>query len=105
MPVYYGTNLAGSLVEGSTAEWIVERPTHLDLPYRLYPLPNYGEVKFQGCGTAQAHDPMLGAPGDLTDARRVRMRLDVGGPPYRSAIISRPTKLDANTLQADYRAS
>lgn len=104
-PVYYGTNLAGLLVEGSTAEWIVERPTHLEPPYRLYPLPNYGRVIFQGCVTAEAHDPPLGAPGDLTDARRVRMSLDVAGPPHRSAIISRPTKLDANTLQADYRAS
>lgn len=104
VPIHYGTNEAGLGVEGSTAEWIVERPTHFEPPYRLYPLPNYGHVVFEDCITAEAHDPPLGAPGDLTDARRVRMTLEVIGPPHRSAVISRPKKLDANTLQASYRA-
>jgi hypothetical protein len=105
VPIHYcGTNAAGLGVEGSTAEWIVERPTRFEPPYRLFPLPNYGQVVFQDCVTAEAHDPPLGAPGDLTDARRVHMTFEVSGPPHRSAIISRPRKLDANTLEAVYRA-
>jgi hypothetical protein len=101
--LYEGSNPAGLSVEGSTAEWIVERPTYLDSPSRLYPLPNYGEVSFLGCAADEAHDPPFGDLTDLTDARRVQMRMAVAGPPYRSAIISRAKKLGPNDLHTVYR--
>lgn len=100
---YDGMNPAGLSVEGSTAEWIVERPTRLDPPYSLYPLLKFPEVHFRDCATNQAHDPPLGDPGDLTGARRVRMPLDVIRPPHRSAIISRPKELSASCLEVVYR--
>ncbi len=100
--LYIGDNPLGLSVEGSTAEWIVERPTDLNPPFPVFPLPDYGQVEFQSCAATQAHDPLFGAPVNLDNARRVRMRLDVTGPPHRSAIISRAEKLGAHSLRTHY---
>jgi hypothetical protein len=97
-------NGASLPVEGSTAEWIVERPTDLNNPDVLYPLPDYGQVLFLACNTAAAHDPPGGVAGDLDDARRIRMRLDVTGPPHRSAIISLAQKFGSHSVLTRYRA-
>jgi hypothetical protein len=97
-------NGAGLPAEGCTAEWIVERPTSFNPPYPLYSLPDYGQVLFLNCTSSEAHDPPGGAGLDLADARRIRMRLDVTGPPHRSAIISRPEKAGVHSLRTRYRS-
>lgn len=102
---YAAPNDAGLIAVGSTAEWVVERPQSFIPPCDFYQLPDYGHVCFTHCTTAAAHDPPSDKnPGSLLDARRIRMRLDVAGPPHRSAIISHPEKLGLHSLRTSYRS-
>ncbi|MDB5370842.1 MAG: hypothetical protein JWP20_2400 [Roseomonas sp.] len=55
-------------VEGSTAEWIVERPTDLKDDSILYELPDYEQVAFMGCTAT-----MAGQSRTLEAARLIRM--------------------------------
>jgi hypothetical protein len=83
---------AGNLERvGSSAEWIVERPT--DPPSKLHhALPDYGSVEFTHC-VARAVDAPL-APGRLMtladNPLMIEMREDFGNP-FRTLSVSLPT--------------
>ncbi|MBX9699003.1 MAG: hypothetical protein K2X74_06185 [Acetobacteraceae bacterium] len=111
LPILYtGDNLGGWKVEGSTAEWVVERPSDLDHPEVMYPLPDYGQILFTGCVATQSPDPPPTSPGSVPEglplARPIRMRLLVESTPPRSAIISAPkdNKVGTTSLRMTYRA-
>jgi hypothetical protein len=74
---------------GSSAEWVVERPTDPD-SRKLFPLPAYGSVDFRYCLARAAEGPH--APGRLMtladNALMIQMR-EVFADPYRTAIVSR----------------
>ena len=87
---------------GSTAEWIVERPTVID-DRRLYPLPNYSDVVFRDCFAQSA--PSIGAPTTtrrLDRPRLIRM-FEVFPTPYRTSFVSLPRKLDESSMRVSYR--
>jgi Peptidase A4 family len=87
---------------GSTAEWIVERPTVIG-DHRLYPLPNYGEVVFRDCFAQSA--PSIGAPATtcrLDRPRLVRM-FEIFPAPHRTSFVSLPRKLSSSSIRVSYR--
>jgi hypothetical protein len=74
-------------VSGATAEWILERPTHLD-DDGLYELPNYNTVVFSSCFAVTALDPA--SPGHtqtLPGAKLINM-FEVREHPHRIFDIS-----------------
>jgi hypothetical protein len=74
-------------VSGATAEWILERPTHLD-DDGLYELPNYNTVVFSSCFAVTAFDPA--SPGHtqtLPGAKLINM-FEVCEHPHRTFDIS-----------------
>jgi hypothetical protein len=87
---------------GSTAEWIVERPTVIG-DHRLYPLPNYGKVDFRDCFAQSA--PSIGAPATtcrLDRPRLIRM-VEVFPDPHRTSFVSLPRKLSRSSVRVSYR--
>ena len=87
---------------GSTAEWIVERPTVIG-ERRLYPLPNYSDVVFRDCFAQSA--PSIGAPATtrrLDRPRLIRM-FEVFPTPYRTSFVSLPGKLSESSMRVSYR--
>jgi peptidase A4-like protein len=74
---------------GSSAEWVVERPTE-PTTGKLYPLAAYGSVDFKYC-MARAADKPLG-PGPLMtlaqNGRMIKMR-EAFADPYRTVYVSR----------------
>ena len=88
-------------VEGSAAEWIVERPTDLDDESILYELPDYGSVTFTDCAATLA-----GVPCALEARRLIRMHRSRDNP-HRTETISVPEEVAAGgrSLRVVYRAS
>jgi len=87
---------------GSTAEWIVERPTVID-DDRLYPLPNYTDVVFRDCFAQSA--PSIGAPATtrrLDRPRLIRM-VEVFPTPHRTSFVSLPRYLSKSSVRVSYR--
>ncbi|MEZ5815565.1 MAG: G1 family glutamic endopeptidase [Hyphomicrobiaceae bacterium] len=82
---------------GTTAEWIVERPTNPDTR-KMDVLPNYGMVQFSDCLAVSG--PTRSVFGSLQtldgNARFITMR-DMFANPHRSAAISIANKIDATT--------
>ncbi len=84
-------NGAEPVVFGATAEWVVERPSHVGLT-TMFDLPDFGHCNIAGLALQTAQ---IGAPlfeGDLRDmayARLIRM-LDQRTDPPRTAIIAMP---------------
>jgi hypothetical protein len=74
---------------GSTAEWVMERPTD-PTSLKLYPLPAYDPVEFKYCLALAAVRPL--APGRLTtladNGRMIKMRESFANP-YRTVYVSR----------------
>ena len=87
---------------GSTAEWIMERPTVIG-DHRLYPLPNYTDVVFSNC-LAQAA-ASVGSP--TTTLRLDRPRLiwmyERFASPHRKSFVSLPEKEAKSRLRVRYR--
>jgi len=90
-------------VDGTAAEWIVERPTHLKTD-RLYPLPAYGSVVFGDCvaETRSTPNSAAGTARDLRGARLIRM-YDVLHAPHRAALISVPERTGDGALRVSRR--
>lgn len=93
---------AGSEPIGSTAEWIVERPTWpgSEWPHRM---PKLDDVVFSHCHAVSSVSPI--APGmthRLEHARKIRM-YEAFENPYRSAIVSIPEKLGTTGARVFYR--
>ncbi|MGY4289754.1 hypothetical protein ACVWXO_009020 [Bradyrhizobium sp. LM2.7] len=87
---------------GSTAEWVVERPTVIG-SHRLYPLPNYTDVVFRDCFAQSA--PSIGAPGTIRRLDRlglIRM-VEIFSNPHRTSFVSVPRKLDTGSICVSYR--
>jgi hypothetical protein len=92
----------GLAVSGATAEWIMERPTHL-FSDRLYPLPDYGTVHFRDCLAVAAHDP--GAHGHeqtLPGAKLIKM-YEVREHPHRTAFISVAKRTGDQGIETEFR--
>jgi hypothetical protein len=87
---------------GSTAEWIVERPTIIGSD-RLYPLPNYADVVFHDCFAQSA--PSVGAPATIRRLDRPRLirMFEVFPTPHRTSFVSFPRKLSKSSLKIFYR--
>lgn len=87
---------------GSTAEWIMERPTVLG-DTRLYPLPDYTDVVFRDCFAQSA--PSAGAPVRTWHLHRPRMirMFEVFPSPYRTSFVSIPRRLSKSSMRVFYR--
>jgi hypothetical protein len=86
---------------GSTAEWIVERPTVID-SHRLYPLPNYDDVVFRDCFAQSAAS--IGAPATtrrLDRPRLIRM-FEIFPAPHRTSFVSVSRKLSSGSIRVSY---
>jgi Peptidase A4 family len=74
---------------GSSAEWVVERPTE-PATGKLYPLAAYGSVDFKYCMALAADKPL--APGRVMtladNGRMIKMR-EAFADPYRTVYVSR----------------
>ncbi len=91
-----------AVVSGTTAEWIVERPTQLT-SVNLYPLPRYTDVTFCHCMARSV--PVLGgthADRRLEGARLIKM-YEVFERPHRTAFVSVPEKTGRTTARVFYR--
>jgi hypothetical protein len=87
---------------GSTAEWIMERPTVID-DHRLYPLPNYTDVVFRYC-LAQAAASVGGPTTTLRlDRPRLIRMYERFTYPYRKSFVSLPNKQTSSSLHVCYR--
>ncbi|MBV1797269.1 hypothetical protein KSF81_09470 [Siccirubricoccus sp. G192] len=84
-------------VLGTTAEWIMERPT-VPGSARLYPLPDYGTVEFADCVVRSRHPPAAARRQLLRGAGLIRM-YEMLPNPSRVAVISVPKKLDQRTAE------
>jgi hypothetical protein len=87
---------------GTTAEWIVERPTDPDTGIRDV-LPSYGVVTFTDCLAVSA--PTRSAAGVVQNlrqnARYLNMR-ETFANPHRSAAVSIASKVDAVSTRVRY---
>lgn len=87
---------------GSTAEWIVERPTESP-GTRVYPLPHCSDVVFRHCLAKSA--PAAGAPTTLQNldtARLIRM-YEMFDDPHRTALVSHAEKRGKTSASVFYR--
>ena len=86
---------------GSTAEWILERPTVIG-DHRLYPLPNYDHVVFRDCFAQSAAS--IGAPATIRRLDRPRLiRMFESLPaPHRTSFVSLPRKLSSSSIRVSY---
>jgi hypothetical protein len=87
---------------GSTAEWIMERPTELGST-RMYPMPHCTDVVFRHCLARSA--PAVGEPAtlqDLDNARLIRM-YELFDNPHRKAFVSHPQKTGKTSARVFYR--
>lgn len=87
---------------GSTAEWIMERPTVLG-QRRMYPMPNYTDVVFRNC-LARSASTIGGTitTQRLNNARLIRM-FEVFPNPHRISFISLPQKKSNTSVRVFYR--
>ena len=94
---------ATPIVFGATAEWIVERPTHLG-ETTMFNLLDFGRCRIDGLAL---QTPTIGAPlfeGDLRDmayARLIRM-LEQRTDPPRTAIIAMPHRAGPLGVELTY---
>lgn len=100
-----GSGAAQPKIAGATAEWIVERPSDLDLP-RFENFPDYGQTQFEFCGAVEGRHADLpsllqGLPIGLQGARDIRMFQTLRDP-ARTRYISMPHKIDDSTLRVRY---
>ena len=100
-PMIIGPNPRPAHVEGRTAEWIIERPQHLDSS-AFYQLSNYGQTVFDDCnGMFRSSQQM--ADTDLSRARLVRMTVwdaPLGQVPGR--VVSIPARAGNNRIDMNY---
>jgi hypothetical protein len=87
---------------GSTAEWIMERPTVIG-QRRMYPMPDYTDVVFRHCFARSAST--IG--GTLTtqrldNARAIRM-FETFPNPHRTSFVSMPKKMSNGSFRVFYR--
>jgi hypothetical protein len=100
-PPLTGPNPLPAHIEGRTAEWILERPQHIDST-ALYQLANYGRVAFQACGGVSS-SLNQSADRDLTYARLVRMTSwDLPGDPVIGRVVSLPRRAGNTSIDVDY---
>lgn len=85
---------------GTTAEWIMERPTELQSS-RLFPLPNCTDVLFRHC-VAKSVGGATATTHNLDAARLVRM-YEPFEAPHRKAFVSHPKKLTGTSARVSYR--
>ncbi|HMA74041.1 MAG TPA: G1 family glutamic endopeptidase [Xanthobacteraceae bacterium] len=87
---------------GSTAEWIMERPTYFK-KRDLYPLPRYTDIMFRYC-LARSAPPSGGAVTNhkLDNARLIRM-YEMFAAPHRLAFVSQAEKTSDAALRVFYR--
>ena len=79
------------VVFGGTAEWVLERPSHVSLTTKL-DLPDFGQCHLEGLAlqTTQIGAPLYeGDVRDMSSARMIRM-LELRPDPPRTAIIAMP---------------
>jgi hypothetical protein len=88
-------------VSGSTAEWILERPTQFGST-ELYAFPDYGTMSFSACWAGAARQ--AGPPGsfhDLQPARFIRM-YDTLHDPTRTVFISMGERQSDTSVYCEY---
>lgn len=87
---------------GSTAEWIVERPTVIG-SHRLYPLPSYTDVVFRDCLAQSAAS--IGAPATAQQLDRLQFirMTDIFPDPHRTSFVSVARKEDDRSICVRYR--
>ncbi|WP_130220688.1 G1 family glutamic endopeptidase [Bradyrhizobium genosp. SA-3] len=87
---------------GSTAEWIVERPTVIG-GHRLYPLPSYTDVVFRDCLAQSAAS--IGAPATVQQLDRLQFirMVEVFPTPHRTSSVSVPRKWGDRSIRVRYR--
>ncbi len=88
-PLLSPTNPLPAHIEGQTADWILERPAHVDNPM-LYTLPDYTGGEFLAC-CAATHTGGLIHEVDFHRARMIRM-VDWQVPPTPSSVVSTPSR-------------
>jgi hypothetical protein len=87
---------------GSTAEWIMERPSHFN-SRELYPLPHCTDVMFRYCLAKSA--PPSGGPTTnqkLDNARLIRM-YEMFPNPHRLAFVSQVEQTSKTAVRVFYR--
>ena len=100
-----GGGIAHPSVTGATAEWVVERPSDVDVD-RFENFPDYGHTQFEFCGAVEGKHPDLpsllqGLAMGLEGARDIRMFQTLHDP-ARTQYISMPHKIDDSTLRVRY---
>jgi hypothetical protein len=87
---------------GTTAEWIMERPTFFNSP-QLYPMPHYSHLTFRHC-LAKSQPTAEGAVSSqkLDHVRLIRM-YDTFDDPHRKAFVSLAEKVNSTTVRVFYR--
>jgi peptidase A4-like protein len=98
VPSVQGVPPSEHAVRGGNAEWIAERPMHIESD-QLYPLADYASVTFDPCLAL-----VPAAWRDLRGARLLRM-IEVRESPHRAAIISSARKVlpTQYVVEARYR--
>jgi hypothetical protein len=74
-------------ISGATAEWVMERPTHLSSD-KLYPLPQYDSLHFSDCLAIAAHAPGERGHEEMLPGARLIDMYEVREHPHRIAEIS-----------------
>jgi hypothetical protein len=87
---------------GSTAEWIMERPTVIN-DHRLYPLPSYDDVVFRDCFAQSASSIESPATTRRLDRPRLIRMLEIFPTPYRTSFVSLPRVLSKSSIRVYYR--
>lgn len=96
-----GPNPLPSHVEGRTAEWILERPRHLDSDV-IYQLADYGEATFESCNAGTGPFNNL-ADIDLSRAGLMRMTIwDPTGNQVPGAVASVPERDGNDSIKLHY---
>ncbi len=85
-------------IGGSTAEWVMERPTNPNTN-ELSPFPDYGAVQFKMCHAVEAFADLASpVERNLEVANYFRM-FKVRPDPQRTTFISVPRRIDATSFQ------
>jgi len=87
---------------GSTAEWIMERPTVVG-QRRMYPLPNFTEVAFRHCFARSASTIGDTLTTQRLDSARAIWMYEVFPNPHRTSFVSLPEKTSNSTFRVRYR--
>jgi hypothetical protein len=87
---------------GSTAEWIMERPTILG-QRRIFPLPNYTDVVFRNCFAQSASTTGSTTTTQRLDNARAIWMFEVFPNPHRTSFVSIPKKISNSSFRVFYR--